>query len=166
MRYIGWAACVSALAFAAIVPTHAAFAKTYSADGVSTVTTDKSDVHKLAADHTVVLSSDEQTVATKKKNSPLNKASGSCFGMMDMKAGATTGSGYCSMIDAKGKSLLLSWTATASDDKGMPSGDWKLVGGEGRWSTAQGSGTWHGADITKDGKTVHTNTITGDITMK
>ncbi len=166
MRHIGLALGIVTLALAATVPTHDAFAKSYNADGVSTVTADKSVVYKLGADHTVVLSNDEQTVATKKKSSPLNKASGSCFGMMEMKAGATTGGGYCSMIDAKGKSVLLSWTATASDEKGVPSGEWKVAGGEGRWSTAQGSGTWHGADVTKDGKTTHVNNITGEITMK
>ena len=166
MKHIAPTIGVFALAIAATLPAHAAFAKSTNAEGVSTVTADKSVVYKLAPDHTVVLSNDEQTVATKKKSSPLNKASGSCFGMMDMKAGATTGGGYCSMVDAKGKSVLLSWTVTASDDKGVPSGEWKVAGGEGRWKTAEGSGTWHGEDITKDGKTTHVNNITGEITMK
>lgn len=133
---------------------------------MSTVTADKSVVHKLGPDRTVVLSNDEQTIATKKKSNPLNKASGSCLGMMEMKAGATTGNGYCSFVDANGVSLLLSWTATASDDKGVPSGEWTLVGGDGPWGTAEGNGTWSGKDITKGGKTTHVNNITGEITME
>ncbi len=167
MNHISLASGVFAIAFATSLSAHAGiFGDGASKLEAQATVDDNSAVHKLSPDHVVVLSMSEQTMTAKKKKSPFNKASGPCFGMIDLKPNVTTGNGYCVMKDTKGQSFVIAWTATDENEKGESSGNWTLNGGQGRWSDAKGGGTWQFETVSTNGKPKRINKITGEFTMK
>ncbi|PWJ12951.1 hypothetical protein [Jannaschia seohaensis] len=95
---------------------------------------------------------------------PLEGASGPCFGAVEIKAGAVTGSGRCVYDTASGDKAVMMWQATGLSENGALTGEWSISGGTGAWATATGSGGFSSLTDPETGKFV--NTISGDIVME
>ena len=95
-------------------------------------------------------------------NDPLDQASGSCFGGAVVKNMQIQGGGVCSLKDKDGAPFAISYKITKIEN-GEYSGDWAILGGDEKWSTAKGNGIW--TRITLPNMSMSVSTITGEITF-
>ncbi|MGB3562521.1 MAG: hypothetical protein WBH75_02685 [Thermoanaerobaculia bacterium] len=91
-------------------------------------------------------------------NHPLNQASGDCDGacIIDANDNATC-MGSCTWVDKDGHLAFFTWT-------GQNEGNWRLVGGSGKYAHATGRGTWEGTGLYAGG--ILRNTWSGEIDIK
>ncbi|WP_428649170.1 hypothetical protein [Roseibium sp.] len=73
------------------------------------------------------------------QGTPLDGATGSCFGTAAMAAGRMTGDGYCSYTDTAGEMVTLRWWLANTE---KAAGYWQFIGGTGKWASAVGGGRW------------------------
>jgi len=122
----------------------------------------KNVTYELARGHTVIMAMSEQTFRADAASGPLHGAAGACFGEVELKGRSASGDGYCKWADPAGRSILMAWDVSGTDEAGMMFGRWLLIGGEGKWASASGTGTWQHA---RKGETL-TNRVTGTIALK
>ncbi|MCG8560988.1 MAG: hypothetical protein MI824_14385 [Hyphomicrobiales bacterium] len=155
---------LTAAAFVAcIAPPDGAAARSHSADGQASVLS-KSVTYQVSPDHTVIMSMSEQAFTAKDASSPLNNATGPCFGEVALKGKSATGDGYCTWTDGEGQAILIAWEVAGTDDKGQLFGKWLLIGGKGKWTSASGGGNWQFAPTDTENRLV--NSLTGTIAFK
>ncbi len=94
-------------------------------------------------------------------DSPFATVTGPCWGSVLIDKGAVSGGGLCQYTDADGESVAMAWTPMAVGEDGRTTGEWKILGGSGKWASATGTGTFDAGDSTGS----YTNNVTGEITM-
>lgn len=162
MRKKNLTAATAIFIFAGI--TNSAYAsELFSMDGTVN-NKDNGTIIPLDEMHIIVKSSTEGTISLKDEANPLHGASGSCSGTMLIAKGQINGGGYCTYKDADGDSSIVSFTATAVDKAGVNMGDWELVGGTGKYASANGSGKFSSAPNAD--RTASVNTISGEFMPK
>ncbi|WP_245602974.1 hypothetical protein [Leisingera methylohalidivorans] len=109
------------------------------------------------------ISSSYENVEMADAGHPMNGAAGPCFGAVEVASGSVGGGGICAFTDSAGDKVVLHWTAESMDPSGALTGSWKLTGGTGHWSDADGGGRFSSLTDPETGKFV--NTITSSVTM-
>ncbi len=89
---------------------------------------------------------------------PLDGATGECFGAAAMVAGKMTGDGYCVYRDAGGDSITLRWWMA---NAAAPRGYWQFTGGTGMWAGAVGGGQW--VDTPGEAENTGLSHVTGSV---
>lgn len=153
----------AATLLACVAPLDEAASGEHSADGRAAVL-NKSVRFEVSKDHTVIMSMNEQAFLAKDKTSPLNNATGPCFGEVALKGKSASGDGYCTWTDGDGETILIAWDVSGTDEKGQLFGKWLLIGGKGKWTSASGGGTWQFAPTDVENRLI--NSLTGTIALK
>ncbi|MEW2913550.1 hypothetical protein [Leisingera sp. JC11] len=119
---------------------------------------------EIADGHMVIqTSSSYENVEMEDAEHPMNGAAGPCFGAVEAAPSGVTGGGICAFTDKVGEKVVLHWHAEGMDASGALTGSWKLSGGTGPWSGAEGGGTFSSLTDPETGKFV--NTITSNVTL-
>ncbi len=146
----------------ATMPFGAALAETYSANGKGMGTTSAEQM-PVSEDLIVVHSmTSYDGFEVDDADNPLASLTGPCFGAVLIDAGAVSGGGNCHYTDADGDKVVMAWTATGMSETGRTMGEWSVVGGTGKWESAEGGGTFDAGD---DAQGDYSNQIMGEITM-
>ena len=95
---------------------------------------------------------------------PMNKVTGPCFGVMEIRGGAVEGNGVCVLKGLEGDQVILGWTARRMDPKGQIHGYWTVNSGTGLWLQSSGGGTFASSVNRANGTA--TNTIKGAVTLR
>jgi hypothetical protein len=103
----------------------------------------RSEAFEITDTHAVALGVDTyDDIATEDADSPMNGASGPCFGKLEFREDGAAGDGYCTFNDRAGARFVIRWTVTGRSDGGELEGDWSLIGGAGPWVGSAGGGTF------------------------
>lgn len=141
-----------------------AFAAAFVSDGVATGQS-KSEITEFSADHMIMNTRTNYTkLEMEDPSNPMNKLSGSCFGVMEIRGGAVQGNGVCVLDGLEGDRVLLGWTARRIDPQGQVHGYWTVNSGTGLWLQASGGGTFTSKVNPANGAA--TNTLKGAITLR
>lgn len=74
---------------------------------------------------------------------PLAGMEGDCFGYLEVAVGnGANGSGMCVWIDGDGDSWFGPWTVSGMSSEGASLGTWHVSGGTGKFTNANGGGTF------------------------
>lgn len=95
---------------------------------------------------------------------PMNRLSGPCFGVLEIRGGAVEGNGVCVLDGLEGDRVLLGWVARRVDPWGQVIGYWTVNSGTGLWLQASGGGTFTSSINRANGTA--TNTIKGAVTLR
>jgi hypothetical protein len=109
----------------------------------------------------IVGSADYQSFEGAQPDNPFNGVRGPCFGAMELDHGKLSGSGYCTYKDPEDATVIIRWTANRATAQGT-AGEWKLVGGSGKWAKGSGGGTY---EVTTDHSHFQ-NAIAGSVTLR
>lgn len=141
-----------------------AAAEAFTSDGEASGTA-KTEVFEFTEDHRIVNSRvDYAKFEMTDPTHPMNKLSGPCFGVTEMRGGAVEGNGVCVLNGLEGDQVLLGWTARRIDPRGRVHGYWTVNAGKGLWLQASGGGTFT-SEINPANGTA-TNTIRGAVTLR
>jgi hypothetical protein len=105
---------------------------------------DKSQVLELSKTHTIISVMNEglgYVLEGSGAATPMQYAAGPCGGVMEIKDGKGSGSGYCVRTNPSGGKWLLKWELNPDLSKGV-TGKWEMTGIEGNAMGWKGGGTW------------------------
>ncbi|WP_068314457.1 hypothetical protein [Polycladidibacter hongkongensis] len=74
-------------------------------------------------------------------NDPFHGVTGSCYGTALVRDSKLSGEGYCSLNDSDGQSFAIKFAMKDITSKKLL-GSWRIIGGQGKWAGANGSGDW------------------------
>ncbi len=117
------------------------------------IITDQLNLKRINADYVFLSNSPDD---------PFDHVSGSCFGGAVVKNMQVQGGGVCSLKDKDGAPFALSYEITEIKN-GIYSGNWAILGGDEKWSTAKGSGTWTREPLPN--KHLSITTLLGEVTF-
>lgn len=118
---------------------------------------DKSQVLELAKGHLLISVMNEGTgyvLEPPYDNTPMQHAAGPCGGMMEIRDGKASGSGYCIRTNPEGGKWLLRWEVSPDMSKGVV-GKWEISGLEGNASGWKGGGAFGPITNTTPGRYVN-----------
>jgi hypothetical protein len=118
---------------------------------------DKSQVLELSKTHTLISVMNEglgYVLEGKGASTPMQYAAGPCAGVMEIKDGNGSGTGYCVRINPSGGKWLVKWELNPDLSKGM-TGKWEITGIEGQTIGWRGEGTWGPIVNTAPGKYIN-----------
>lgn len=121
------------------------------------------NVQPISDSHIILLASMDETVVPNDPESPWQGATGPCGGSVEIKDGSIAGTGFCTFTDKEKDMFVISWTAQSLNEKGGPVGIWQLVGGNGKYANASGSGGYN--DMPSEDPGVSTISLTGELNI-
>ena len=116
----------------------------------------KSVVMPLSPAHVViVINGTAMGVVAANPNDPAAGSTGQCGGLMEIKKGQPSGNGYCSFSDLDKHKFNVAFKVTGMTPKRLTSGEWKYVGGTGKWTGVTGGGTYRFSPTATENVTIN-----------
>ncbi|KZY31617.1 hypothetical protein A3731_23285 [Roseovarius sp. HI0049] len=155
---------LTAAAIATLLATGHATAQAYTSDGTATGQS-QTEVIEAGADHQFMnVRATYNRFEMEDSSNPMNKLSGPCFGVLEVRGGAVEGNGVCVLDGLEGDRVTLGWNARRRDPQGNIHGYWHISSGSGRWLQASGGGTFSSNVNPANGTA--TNTLRGAVTLR
>ncbi|MEQ8292958.1 MAG: hypothetical protein RIA08_12200 [Roseovarius sp.] len=154
----------TAAAIAALLAAGHATAQAYTSDGTARGQS-QTEVIEVGADHQFMnVRATYNRFEMEDSTNPMNKLSGPCFGVLEVRGGAVEGNGVCVLDGLEGDRVTLGWNARRRDPQGNIHGYWHISSGSGLWLQASGGGTFMSSVNPANGTA--TNTLRGAVTLR
>ncbi|MCR9085869.1 MAG: hypothetical protein NXH97_03895 [Rhodobacteraceae bacterium] len=153
---------IAALLAVAAASAHAGgtFDSTGTAKGTS-----QSDIFPIAENHMIMHSQTEyDSMDMSAANHPFNGMTGSCFGAIEIKVPAASGSGNCAFADGDGDLSASRWIVTGMTPEGALTGSWTVIGGTGKFAGSTGGGGFEMMNDRENG--TFENMLAGAVTLR
>ncbi|MEQ8898414.1 MAG: hypothetical protein RID23_15110 [Roseovarius sp.] len=155
---------ITAAAIATLLATGHATAQAYTSDGTAKGQS-QTEVIEVGADHHFMnVRATYNRFEMEESTNPMNKLSGPCFGVLEVRGGAVEGNGVCVLDGLEGDRVTLGWNARRRDPQGNIHGYWHISSGSGLWLQASGGGTFRSNVNPANGTA--TNTLRGAVTLR
>lgn len=155
---------LTAATIAALCAAGHANAQAYTSDGTAKGQS-TTEVIEVGGDHMFMnIRTTYNSFEMEDSTNPMNKLSGPCFGVLEVRGGAVEGNGVCVLDGLEGDRVTLGWNARRRDPQGNIHGYWHISSGSGRWLQASGGGTFMSNVNPANGTA--TNTLRGAVTLR